>query len=82
MQTQAKCCVCFTKVNAKIFSAEPKLTLIPKREPSLSTIKLFLWLSAWSDELRSKPKTMIFLGESLSKPEDPALSTTLVAPNK
>ena len=44
MQTQTTFCVCFTKINAKVFSGEPNLQLIPKVGPSPGTKKLFLRL--------------------------------------
>ena len=46
MEAQAKFCVCFTKINSKLFSGKPKLPLIPKVGPSPNTKKLFLRLSA------------------------------------
>ena len=46
MYTEAKFCVCFTKINTKFFSGTPKLPLIPKVSPSANTKKLFLRLSA------------------------------------
>ena len=60
MQTQAKICVCFTKLILNFFSGKPKLPLIPKVGPSHSTKKLFLGLLAWDDELLSIPKIITF----------------------
>ena len=47
MQIQAKFCVCFIKIDAKLFfSGEPKPPLIPKIGHSPNIKKLFLRLSA------------------------------------
>ena len=46
MQTKTRFCVCFTKINTKLFSGEPKLPLIPKVGSSPNIKKLFLRLSA------------------------------------
>ena len=39
--TQAKFCICFTKINTKLFSDAPVLSLIPSVGPSPNTTKLF-----------------------------------------
>ena len=67
IETQAEFCVCFPKINSKLCSGKPKLPLIPKVGSSTNTKKLFLWLSAWDDELLSAPKIITFLAVSLPK---------------
>ena len=59
------------------FSGEPKLPLIPNVGPSPSTKKLFLRFSAWNDDLLSTPKIITFLGKSLSKIHEPAISNVI-----
>ena len=55
MQSQSKLCVCFIKLILSIYSGAPKLPLISKVSHSPNTKKLFLRLSAWDNELLSKP---------------------------
>ena len=51
MQTQAKFCVCFTKINAKLFPWWTKAFIISERWTFISTKELFLQLLAWDDLL-------------------------------
>ena len=78
MNTQAKFCVWFTNIKSKPFSGEQKLPLISKVGHSHSTKKLFLWLSAWDNELLSTPKTIAFMAVPLSKLHEPALSNVIL----
>ena len=77
MQTQIKFCLCFTKVNIKLFSGTPMLPLISSVDPSPNTKKLFLQISVWDDELLSKPKITTFLAKSLTKVHEPAPSNAI-----
>ena len=74
MQTQTKFCVYFNKINAKFFSGDSKLPLIPLVGPSPRTKVLFLRLSAWDDELLTTPKVITFPPNLLPKLHEPALS--------
>ena len=56
MQTQAKFCIFFSKININFFSGELKHLLIPKVGPKPNIKKLFLQFSTCVDELLSKPK--------------------------
>ena len=62
------------------FCSEPKLPLIPQVGPSPSTKKLFLLLPVWDHELLATSKISIFLGISLLKLHEPALSNVIPYP--
>ena len=77
MQTQAKFCVRFTETNM----GKPKLPLIPKVGPSLSTKKKLLWhLSVWDDKVLPTQKITTLLAKSLPKFHGPALSNVIPQP--
>ena len=66
------------KLILNFFSAEPKLPLTLKVGPSPCVKKLFLWLSAWDDELLSTTKIITFFTESLSKLHELALPNVIL----
>ena len=63
MQTEAKFCLCLTKINVNFFCGAPKLILVTKIFPSRKITKLFLRLSLSDDELSSAPNVMRFLAK-------------------
>ena len=74
MQTQAKFCVCFTKINAKPFLWWTKAGHLP------TTKKLFLRLLSWDDELLSTLKITTFSAKSLPKFYEPVPSNAIPQP--
>ena len=47
MQTQTNFCLCFTKINIKLFSGAPKVPLISQVSLSPKIKKSFLGVSVW-----------------------------------
>ena len=78
MKTQAKLCLCFTKINKIFFSGAPKLPLMPKVSLSPKIKKSFLRLSVRDDELLSTPNIIIFPAKSSLKLHEPFPSNAIL----
>ena len=68
MKTQAKFCLCFTKINTKSVLCFTNVQVISSVCPSANTYNLFLWLSVWNDKLLSTPKLTTLWTSLLPKP--------------